>query len=326
MASDRIRVLSSADYLDAITTWRSEKFGQESQYLTLYNSQLDAVTTDPALMQIPFDDHMTIRGHSVFDTCTVYNGQAYLLDRHLARFLSSAAKARIDLPFTEEQIKAKLLEVVASTQAQNCGVRLYLSAGPGNVMITPQQGASCLYMLVVAKELRFPNIPNEATCRTPVKPEFLATMKSTNYMLNVLTCMDSLDRTGRYGVCVDEEDQILESCIASVGFVLPGNRLVTPAFDRILRGVTMERVLELAQRLVDEGLLASVEQRNISLSEAKTCTEMFLTKGDELNTVLSWDDVAVSEGVRGPIASRLIELMLEDIGGSSSELTRVPYA
>jgi branched-subunit amino acid aminotransferase/4-amino-4-deoxychorismate lyase len=309
-----------------VTSWRTGRFGQESEYLAFYNSQLDAVTTDPALMQIPFDDHMALRGHSVFDSCTVYNGQAYLLDRHIARLLSSAAKARIDLPLSAEQIKDKLLEVVASTQAQNCGVRLFLSAGPGNVMITPQKGASCLYMLVLVNELRHADIPNEATCRTPEKPEFLATMKSTNYLLNALTCMDSLDRGGSYGVCVDEEDQILESSIASVGFVLPGKRLVTPAFDRILRGVTMERVLELAQRLAEEGVLASVEQRSISLSEAKTCTEMFLTKADEVKSVLSWDDVVVGEGVRGPIASRLIELMQEDIGGGSSELTRVPYA
>jgi len=35
------------------------------------------------------------------------------------------------------------------------------------------------------------DIPKEFTVGVPLKPKFLATMKSTNYLLNALTAMES---------------------------------------------------------------------------------------------------------------------------------------
>ena len=35
------------------------------QYFALYSSILGGIVTDPALMIIPFDDHMVHRGHAV---------------------------------------------------------------------------------------------------------------------------------------------------------------------------------------------------------------------------------------------------------------------
>ena len=45
------------------------------------------ITTDPAAMILPIDDHMVHRGHGVFDTAHVCDGRCHLLDRHLGQFL-----------------------------------------------------------------------------------------------------------------------------------------------------------------------------------------------------------------------------------------------
>ena len=45
------------------------------------------ITTDPAAMILPIDDHMVHRGHGVFDTAHVCDGRCHLLDRHLGKFL-----------------------------------------------------------------------------------------------------------------------------------------------------------------------------------------------------------------------------------------------
>lgn len=47
---------------------------QRQQYLAMYSSVIGAITTDPAAMFIPLDDHMVHRGHGVFDTAIIYNG------------------------------------------------------------------------------------------------------------------------------------------------------------------------------------------------------------------------------------------------------------
>lgn len=40
-------------------------------YLAFYSSRLGGITTDPALMVVPMDDHLVHRGHAVFDTATM---------------------------------------------------------------------------------------------------------------------------------------------------------------------------------------------------------------------------------------------------------------
>lgn len=43
-------------------------------FRAMYSSAFGGITTDPAAMVIPIDDHMVHRGHGVFDTAIIYNG------------------------------------------------------------------------------------------------------------------------------------------------------------------------------------------------------------------------------------------------------------
>ena len=63
-------------------------------YRAFYSSELGGIVTDPALMVVPIDDHMVHRGHAVFDTAILVEGQLYELDSHLDRFLRSAAQVK----------------------------------------------------------------------------------------------------------------------------------------------------------------------------------------------------------------------------------------
>ena len=45
------------------------------------------ITTDPAAIILPIDDHLVHRGHGVFDTAHVCDGRCHLLDRHLGQSL-----------------------------------------------------------------------------------------------------------------------------------------------------------------------------------------------------------------------------------------------
>lgn len=48
------------------------------QFLAMYSSVVGGITTDPAAMVIPLDDHMVHRGHGVFDTAMIINGSVTL--------------------------------------------------------------------------------------------------------------------------------------------------------------------------------------------------------------------------------------------------------
>ena len=44
--------------------------------------------------------------------------------------------------------------------------------------------------------------------------------------------------------------------MANVSFVLPGNLFVTIPFDKILNGITVERVILQAEKLKEEGVIS----------------------------------------------------------------------
>lgn len=43
----------------------------------MYSSIYGGITTDPAAMVIPMDDHIVHRGHGVFDTAAIVDGLVY---------------------------------------------------------------------------------------------------------------------------------------------------------------------------------------------------------------------------------------------------------
>lgn len=319
-----LRVLSTPE--EVVAALHSASYPDHQLFKAFYDSRLNAVITDPVLMTVPIDDHMVHRAHSVFDTLLVVDGKTYLLEQHLDRFLKSAAAAKIDLPMTREAIKTTLKQLVATTGLRSCRLRFWLSAGPGSLYILPVPGMSVFYALVYddgkdpASIMLAKTGIKEFTVDVPLKPQLLATMKTTNYLLNAHCAMQAVQHGGRLGIQKDPEGFITECAVANVSFVLPGKHFVTPPFQSILTGTVICRLLLLAQQLLANGLLASVEQRPIHIDEAKTAIEMILSGGDSLSPVVEWDGVAISEGQIGPVYIELRRLYLEEMYGSDPAL------
>ena len=99
-------------------------------FLAFYSSVLGGIVTDPALMTVPMDEHMVHRGHAVFDTCNISQGQCYGLDFHLDRLLRSAGLARIHPSYTKEELRQIILSTVAASQQRDgIFVRFWMTAG-----------------------------------------------------------------------------------------------------------------------------------------------------------------------------------------------------
>src|SRR2546422_8722367 len=83
---------------EVVARLRELRVRQPVKYWAFYSSQLGGIVTDPALMVIPFDDHMVHRGHGIFDTAAVVDGKIYDLEAHLDRFVRSARTSKPELP------------------------------------------------------------------------------------------------------------------------------------------------------------------------------------------------------------------------------------
>lgn len=298
-------------------------------YPAMYSSVFGGIILDPAMMVLPIDDHMVHRGHGVFDTAMILDGALYELDAHLDRFLRSAAAARVgDPPFPRDALRRILIQMTAASGCRRGSIRYWLSSGPGDFLLSSRGCPTpAFYGVVIASEYEQCGRDGvrAVTATVPMKPPLFATMKNVNYLPNVLSIMDAEDRGAFASVWVDDDGYVAEGPMVNVAFVTPERELVLPAFDKILGGCTAKRMLALAPRLVESGLLAGVSTRNITAEDAKRSVEMaFVGSGLPVLPVVEWDGKPIGDGKVGQLMQALSDLLWEDMKSGPDRIA-VPY-
>jgi 4-amino-4-deoxychorismate lyase len=302
-----------------------------ANFYAMYSSVLGGIVTDPALMVLPLDDHMVHRGHAVFDTATLAQGKLYQLDPHLDRLIKSADGARIALPFPREPLRQIIIETAAASCKRDGSVRYWLSAGPGGYGLGPAECVGSSFYVIVFKQEAYPeNYYREGmklvTSPVPIKPPLFARIKSTNYLPNVLVVLEAKDRGADNGIFIDQRGMVAESSNMNVAFVSKDRAFRHPPFDTILSGITIQRVLEFAQRLVRQGALTAVRLADIPVEEGRAAAEMMLIGSSiKVAPVVEWDGQIIGDGIPGPIAKKLLEMWNEDVRSAQDQLVAVPY-
>src|SRR5438094_7615158 len=297
----------------------------------MYSSALGGIVTDPALMVLPLDDHMVHHGHSVFDTATLTGGMLYQLDPHLDRLLRSAELARVPLPFPREELRQIILDTAAASRQREGSVRYWLSAGPGGFGLGPAECVgSSFYVIVFNQELYPASYYTDGmkviTSNIPIKPPLFARIKSTNYLPNVLVVLEAKDRGADNGVFIDQRGMVAESSNMNLAFVTKDRVFRHPPFDAILSGITIQRVLDFAQRLVQQGALVAVRLADIPVEEGHAAAEMMLIGSSiKVAPVVEWDEKKIGDGRPGPVTKKLLEMWNEDTTSAQDQLVAVPY-
>lgn len=296
----------------------------------MYSSLLGGIVTDPAYMVLPLDDHMVHRGHGVFDTAMIVKGKLYQLDAHIERLLRSAEMARLHLPAAPAQLRQIVIDTAAASRQQAASVRYWISAGPGGFGLGPGECVtSSFYVMIFTAapepERSYTEGVKVVTSTVPIKPPFFARVKSTNYLPNALVIMEAKDHGADNGIFIDHRGLIGESSNMNVACATPDRVLRHPAFDAVLTGITVQRVLQLAERLVADGTLRSIQVADLTVAEARHATEMLMLGSSiKVAPIVQWDGQPVGDGKPGPIAKRLLELWRADTL-DSDQLIPVPY-
>ena len=321
------RVLQADEVLDHLRALRSR---QPVRYWAFYSSQLGGIVTDPALMVIPFDDHMVHRGHGVFDTAAIVDGRIYDLEAHLDRFIRSATTSRLTLPCTREEMRDVIARTAAASGKRDGSIRYWISAGPGSLGLPPAAGAEPGFFVMIHAGLAYPDTWYSKGLRVmtttyPIKPPLYAVTKSTNYLPNILMQMEAQEAGLDNGVFVDEAGNVGESSNMNVAFVTRDGVLKHPKFDHILSGCTSLRLLELARGL-EGNLLRGVEVCDVPVAEARGAREMLLIGSSiKVAPIVEWDGKPIGDGTPGPIARALFDVLAKDMRSARDRLLDVPY-
>jgi 4-amino-4-deoxychorismate lyase len=277
-------------------------------HLAFYSSWTDCITTDPAAMVLPMDDHMAHRGHGVFDTAHLHAGHLHMLDRHVSRFFKSMRAANIPPPFDRRVVTSLILRVAAAGGSREGQLRFYASAGPGGFALDQSECVKSVFYCVAVKKrqektqektnaTRYESANESAanrgvavvTSSVPIKPPAFATVKSTNYLPNALVVADAKRRGAQYGIWLTEDGKhVAEGPSMNAGFV------VRRASARVSQNASRRLEKETSDSLGDDRDGTPIED---GMEESKTELR-FLTP--------PWD-----ETLAGCTVARAVELVNE---------------
>jgi branched-chain amino acid aminotransferase len=236
-----------------------------------------------------------IRGYGIFDFFRTVNYHPLFLEHYLDRFIASAEKTYLPLPYTREELRGIIAEVIEKNDLQQGGIRMVLSGGISENHFSPAQGKLFLF----AESLIF---PAEEKYQQGIKlvtlehVRAIADIKTTNYTLPVWHSVN-WKRMGAEDVLYHWNGWVSESSRSNF-FIVKDGLIHTPD-QHILHGITRKHLIQVADQ---------VRIRPISLEEVWGADEAFISSTTKvLLPVTQLDDRKIGDGKAGKITLELLE-------------------
>ncbi len=313
----------------AVPVYSSEEYLQRmlavprvcaKEVLAFYEHRVGAICTDAKLMFAPLDDHIAHRGDGVFETVKYTDGRFYQLDAHLERMERSAAGLFLAPPCPWEKIRELVLEVAAAGKETIGQMRILIGRGPGGFGIDPCECPEASLYLVAYRfhtkpESWFQQGLKGFRTTIPAKQSYMAKLKNTNYVPNMLMIREGRERGMDTPFCFDELGYLAESAIANLCIVDASGTLSVPEFTSSLPGTTLLQALELLK-----GTLP-ITFRRISEGEILSAREVILFgTGPDCVAITSYEGKKIADGKAGPIAEKARKLIVEDIRATGTPI------
>src|SRR5436305_6165377 len=251
-------------------------------------------------------DHGLLYGDGVFEGIRAYNGRAFKLERHIDRLFDSAKAIRLDIPQSHAEVCALVVETCRRNGIHDGYIRLVVTRGPGDLGIDPRKCARA-EVIVIARQLTMYAAAARgikivtSTFRRNAPDATSPSIKSLNYLNNILARIEANDRGADEALMLDGQGYVAEATVDNF-FIVTDHALLTPPTATNLKGVTRETLLALAASL---GIKA--EEKPFTLFDVWTSKEAFICgTGAEVVPVLSVDDRQIGAGGIGATTARIV--------------------
>lgn len=274
-----------------------------------YEHRMGAICRDPRLLLVPLDDHMVHRGDAIFESLSLLEGRIIQLDAHLERMKHSADVLALEPPCPWEDVRRIIIDVAVTGGEPYGGLKVLLGRGCGGLGVDPAECSESSLYIVATRSRPMPESfwqkgLTAARSAIPAKQEWLAQIKSTNYLANALMTREAREKGVDVTFSFDENGFLAEAAIANVAMVDREGRMLMPEFRRALPGTTSLRAMELARAFMPVVLTDITEEILEQASEI-----LVLGTTCECVAVTHYNGKPVGDGRPGPMADRLRHLL-----------------
>jgi D-alanine transaminase len=250
-------------------------------------------------------------GDGVYEVIRVYNGKMFTEHEHLNRLAKSTDSIGISLPFTNENLKGLLVELIEKNKLQNGIIYMQVTRGVAlrNHAFPTEYVTPCL--TAYTKKIERPVDSMRSGVKTILTEDIRwlrCDIKSLNLLGNVLAKQKAAE-AGCFEVIQHRGQEVTEGSTSNI-FIVKNDIVITHASDHlILKGITKDVLFVVCAK---NNL--RVEERMFTIEELKQADECFLTSStSEVMPVVEIDGNKISNGIPGPITRKLQEWFVQVI-------------
>jgi branched-chain amino acid aminotransferase len=252
-------------------------------------------------------DHGLLYGDGVFEGIRAYSGRVFRLERHIDRLFDSAKAIRLQIPHAPAEVCDIVVESCRRNGIIDGYIRLVVTRGAGDLGLDPRKCSRAQLIVIVKASLSIYRSPSSgirvvtSTFRRNSPETLSPSIKSLNYLNNILARIEANDRGADEALMLDVHGRVAEASVDNF-FIVTERALLTPPAATNLKGVTREALLDIAGRL---GIAAA--EQPFTLFDVWTAREAFICgTAAEVVPVVSVDDRTIGDGAVGPVTSRIM--------------------
>ena len=271
--------------------------------------------------------HVVHYGSSVFEGIRAYaspKGTAvFRLDRHVQRMLDSCKIARIDCPYSYDDLMEAIKETVRRNGGQACYIRPIVYRGYKSLGVNPAGVptdvaiATLNWGKYLGKDALERGIPVRVSSWVRPAPNTLPTMAKTgaNYMNSQLIKLEAVADGYEEGIALDVQGFVAEGSGENIFLVRNGVLYTPPLSACILPGITRDSITTLAHDQGIEVLEETIPREMLYIAE-----EVFFTgTAAEITPITSIDRLPVGNGSVGRVTRKLQEAFFDVIEGRATD-------
>ena len=255
----------------------------------------------------------------VYEVVRVYDGKPFTFQEHLKRLRQSASLIELDFKMSDEELEKIGMELVSRSSLREAELYIQITRGAAPRSHSFPKVASPTILLSIRQIRPLPEGAQEkgVSAITHLDERWArCNIKSIALLPNVLA-KERARRSGAYEAIFVRDGIITEGASSNVFLFFKGTLYTPPADWRILRGITRDIVLNLAQK---EKI--PFKEEELGIEKLYQAEEVFITStAIEILPVVEIDKRRIGEGQPGKIQQllylRFKQLIQESLFSSS---------
>jgi D-alanine transaminase len=256
--------------------------------------------------RVPVLDRGFIFGDGVYELVPVYSRVPFRVEEHLARLERSLAATRIRNPYSRQEWREIIAQLVAKQPYEDQGVYFQVTRGVAKRDHAFPQDATPTVFIMANPLVNPPRDLVErggAAVSAQDNRWHRCNIKSISLIGNVLLRQLSAD-AGATETILFRDGQLTEAAACNVFVVQGGVIQAPPKSNLILPGITYDVVVELAQ-----AAQLPLEIRDVSEAATRAADEIWVTSSSkEVLAIVQLDGKPVGDGRPGPVFRRMYQL------------------